>query len=234
VQVAELVADRLGDEDSVAELSGAEHPHAGLVRGSSGPALLFLRLYEHFGDPALLDYARTALRQDLRRCVVRDDGAMDVNEGWRTMPYLADGSVGIGLVLCDYLAHREEEQFSAAAAMIGRTAECPFYIEPGLFWGRAGMIVCLSRAYSPATAAQDPVVASHIRRLAWHATTYKGHLAFPGEELLRLSMDLATGTAGVLLAMGSALHDQPVELPFLPAAAAERGAKPLLTTVEGR
>jgi hypothetical protein len=33
--------------------------------------------------------------------------------------------------------------------------------------------------------------------------------------LLRLSMDLATGSAGVLLALGSALHDAPVSLPFL-------------------
>jgi hypothetical protein len=235
VQVAEIIADRLGDEDSVGELSGGEHPHAGLVRGSSGPALLFLRLYEHFGDPVLLDYAQIALRQDLRRCIVRDDGAMDVNEGWRTMPYLADGSVGIGIVLGDYLAHREDERFSAAAAAIRKTAQCAFYIEPGLFWGRAGMILYLSRAHAPATAVQDTVVASHIRRLAWHATTYKDHLAFPGEELLRLSMDLATGSAGVLLALGAALHDEPVGLPFLPAAiSAERGSERLLTTVEGR
>jgi tRNA A-37 threonylcarbamoyl transferase component Bud32 len=235
VRVAEIVADRLGDEDSVAELSGGDLPHAGLVRGSSGPALLFLRLYEHFRDPALLDYAQTALRQDLRRCVVRDDGAMDVNEGWRTMPYLADGSVGIGLVLDDYLVHREDERFTAAAGAIRRTAQCAFYIEPGLFWGRAGMIVHLSRTRPAATGARDAIVASHIRRLAWHATTYKGQLAFPGEELLRLSMDLATGTAGVLLALGAALHDEPVGLPFLPALAGARGGSELvLTTVEGR
>jgi tRNA A-37 threonylcarbamoyl transferase component Bud32 len=235
VHVAEAVADRLGEEDSVAEVSGGNHPHAGLTRGSSGPALLFLRLYEHFRDPVLLDYAQTALRQDLRRCVVRDDGAMDVNEGWRSMPYLADGSAGIGLVLADYLVHRDDERFSAAAAAIRQTAECPFYIEPGLFWGRAGMILYLARAHPPATTAQDPVVASHIRRLAWHATTYRDGIAFPGEQLLRLSMDLATGTAGVLLALGAALHDEPVGLPFLPASAdAERGSEPVLTTMEGR
>ena len=140
VRIAEVLADRLGDEDSVAQISGGAQPYAGLLRGSSGPALLFLRLYERFGDPVLLDLAATALRQDLRRCIVRDDGAMDVNEGWRTMPYLADGSVGIGMVLDDYLAHREDESFAAAAAAIRRTAQCAFYIEPGLFWGRAGMI----------------------------------------------------------------------------------------------
>ena len=65
--------------------------------------------------------------------------------------------------------------------------------------------------------------------------TYQGNLAFPGEELLRLSMDLATGTAGVLLALGAALHDEPVGLPFLPApAGAARDNELLLTTSEGR
>ena len=59
------------------------------------------------------------------------------------------------------------------------------------------------------------MVAEHVRRLGWHAVDYGGDLAFPGEKLLRLSMDLATGTAGVLLALGAALHDRPVHLPFL-------------------
>ena len=230
VQIAEIVADRLGDEDDVGEISGGEHPRAGLIRGSSGPALLFLRLYEQFHNDVLLDLARTALRQDLRRCIVRDDGAMDVNEGWRTMPYLAGGSVGIGMVLADYLAHREDEQFARAAEAIRRTARCAFYIEPGLFWGRAGMIMHLARERTA-----DDVVAAHVRRLTWHAMTYRGELAFPGEELLRLSMDLATGNAGILLALGAALHDAPVDLPFLPAPAHGRAARDselALTTTE--
>ena len=234
LQVADIVSERLGDEESVGEISGGEHPYAGLLRGSSGPALLFVRLYERFRDPALLDIAATALRQDLRRCIVRDDGAMDVDEGWRTMPYLADGSVGIGMVLADYLAHRADESFATAARAIRRTARCGFYIEPGLFWGRAGMILHLAREQDAADP-QDDVVAMHIRRLAWHAMTHKGDLAFPGEELLRLSMDLATGAAGVLLALGAALRDEPAELPFLAApAGAPRDHDLVLTTAERR
>ncbi|MCO6698936.1 hypothetical protein, partial [Streptomyces sp. Vc17.3-30] len=42
---------------------------AGLLYGAAGRALLFLRLYEGDRDPALLDLARDALRQDLTRCV---------------------------------------------------------------------------------------------------------------------------------------------------------------------
>ncbi|BFV60596.1 class III lanthionine synthetase LanKC [Kitasatospora sp. CMC57] len=227
LQVTSAVADRLGPADGVPELSGGEHPYAGLLRGSAGPALLFVRLYEATGEPEFLELAGTALRQDLRRCLLREDGAMEVNEGFRTMPYLADGSVGIGLVLDDYLTHREDEQFARAAAAIRRAATAPFYLEPGLFDGIAGMILHLSRAHPPGTAAErDPVVAAQVRRLSRYACTRDGRLVFPGEQLMRFSMDLATGSAGVLLALGAALHQDPVHLPFLaPSGRVERGAR---------
>ncbi|MEA2151312.1 MAG: putative SapB synthase [Solirubrobacteraceae bacterium] len=216
-RVAGIVAERLGDADDVAPTSGGQHAYAGLTRGSSGPALLFLRLYEHTGHELFLDLAATALRQDLRRCIDRDDdGTLQVDEGWRTLPYVADGSVGIGFALDTYLAHRADESLAAYAPGIRRAAEVPFCIQPGLFYGRAGMILYLSRAHPPGTAAaRDPVVASHVRRLEWHALSYRGHLAFPGERLLRLSMDLGSGSAGVMLALGAALHDEPVHLPLL-------------------
>jgi serine/threonine protein kinase len=215
LRLAETVADKMEDDDEVGDVSGGVHPYAGLIRGSSGPALLFLRLHERFGDEQLLDLAATALRHDLRRCVIRDDGSLEVNEGWRTMPYLHDGSIGIGLVLDDYLARRVDDRFAEASAATRIAAHSQFYAEPGVLSGRAGMILALSRTHAAGTASADPMVASHIRLLAWHAVRYQGHLAFPGTQLMRLSMDLATGTAGVLFAVGAALHDQPVHLPFL-------------------
>jgi tRNA A-37 threonylcarbamoyl transferase component Bud32 len=238
-RAADVIAARLGDEQSVPAISGGKHPYAGLLRGSSGPALLFLRLYEDSGDGALLDLAATALRQDLRRCVTASDGELHVDEGWRTMPYIADGAVGIGFALDDYLGYREDERFAEAAGKIRRAARAQFYAQPGVFYGRAGMILYLSRGYPPGTAAaRDDGVAAHVRRLAWHALSYRGHLAFPGDQLLRLSMDLATGSAGVMLALGAALHEQPVCLPFLAARRADRlgdgnHLDPLLAT-EGR
>jgi len=215
-RAAELVAAQIAT-DTGATVSGGKHPHAGLARGRSGPALMFLRLYEISGDTALLDHAARALRQDLRRCVVRPDGAMEVNEGWRTMPYLAAGSVGIGLVLDQYLRHRSDEQFAEAAAAIRRAARSPFYVQSGLFAGRAGIILYLAARVAAAGQAADDdrqELVAQLRRLTWHALPYRGVLAFPGEQLLRLSMDLATGGAGVLLAVGAALHDEPVTLPF--------------------
>lgn len=226
---AEGVADRLGDEDAVGTVSGGDHPYAGLTRGASGAALMFLRLHEHRPDSTLLDLARTALGQDLRRCLTRDDGSLEVNEGWRTMPYLADGSAGVGVVLDDYLCHRDDERVRDAASAIRRATEAHFYMEPGLILARA-------RSLPPATGADDRVVARHIRHLGWHAMSYRGGLAFPGEHLMRLSMDLATGTAGVLLALGTALHERPVHLPFLdpPRRTGASGPHELVTTTERR
>ncbi|MFC7530938.1 class III lanthionine synthetase LanKC [Actinoplanes sp. GCM10030250] len=223
-RAADLARDRLGDVGSVPETSGGAHPHAGLTRGSSGVALLFLRMYETTGDTAYLDLAGTALRQDLRRCVTRPDGALEVNEGWRTMPYLAEGSLGIGLVLDQYLRHRPDDEFRDASVAIARAARSPLYVQSGLFAGRAGVVAYLARR-------GDPGMAAQVRRLAWHALPYGGGLAFPGEQLLRLSMDLATGTAGVLLAMAMARNERPVTLPLLDSHPTVVGP---ITTEEGR
>jgi hypothetical protein len=150
---------------------------------------------------------------------------MEVNEEWRTMPYIEDGSVGIGMVLADYLAYRDDGQFAEAAAAIDGAARYAFYIFPGLLSGRAGMLLYHARARASGKTDRDGVIADHVRRLAWHALPYDGHLAFPGEQLLRLSMDLATGTAGVLLGVGAALHEDPVHLPFLAALPEQRRPK---------
>ena len=214
-EVCEAVGDRLGGEDSVPEVSGGDGPHAGLLRGSSGPALLMIRTYERTGDAALLDLAATALGQDLRRCVAASDGSLQVNEGYRMMPYIADGSAGIGLVLRRYLNHRPDERFAHAVAAIRIAAQSHFYVQSGLFAGRAGMILGLSDGLPPGAGIDDRSVAAHVRRLAWHAVPWQEHLAFPGDQLLRLSMDLASGAAGVMLALGSAMHENPVHLPFL-------------------
>lgn len=212
LEAARLVFDQLGDEDSVPETSGRDNPYAGLMRGASGPALLLMRAYDETRDEELLDRAATALRMDLKRCVVRDDGMLEVNEGWRTMPYLDVGSVGIGLALDAYLSRRPDERFQTAAEQARLAAQSEMYIFPGLFSGRAGILMYLAQRDG---GREDPGMAKQVRNLAWHALSFSGGVAFPGSTLMRLSMDLATGTAGVLLALGAALHDHPVSLPLM-------------------
>ncbi|MEU5891005.1 class III lanthionine synthetase LanKC [Streptomyces sp. NPDC047461] len=185
---------------------------AGLLRGASGAALFLLRQYERTGEPGLLAAAEVALRRDLECCATREGGAMEVDEGWRTLPYLGDGSAGIGMVLDDYLARADDpdEEFVHARNGILTAATCRFYVQPGLFQGRAGLILHLART-------GDARLAEQIDGLGWFAMDYQGQLAFPGHQMMRLSMDLGTGTAGCLLALGAALDSGThAHLPFLP------------------
>ncbi|NRQ31750.1 protein kinase/lanthionine synthetase C family protein [Nonomuraea sp. NN258] len=217
LRAADICAERLGGADDVPETSGGTNPRAGLLHGSCGPALLFLHAYEHTGDPALLDLAATALRQDLRRCRAADDGSLQVNQGWRLLPYLDEGSAGIALVLQRYLVHRDDETFRRALGDLRLVARSGFFVQSGLFTGRAGIIAAFAR--DPlAPDRLDPHLEAQIAGLRWHALPYGGGLAFPGDQLLRLSMDFATGTAGVLFALGTALGGRPGHLPFLQAA----------------
>ncbi|WP_069885517.1 class III lanthionine synthetase LanKC [Streptomyces luteocolor] len=211
LRTAELLAERLTD-DSGPQKGGRRR--AGLLRGATGPALFFLRLYERHGDPAHLDLAARALRADLAQCVTQArDGSLAVDEGWRTMPYLGDGSVGIGMVLDDYLAHRADAAFEAARPGILAAARSRFCVQPGLFQGRAGLLLHTNRSTTPDVTPED--VAAQIEALGWFSMAYEGDLAFPGHQMLRLSMDLNTGTAGCLLALCGALGDGTAHVPFL-------------------
>lgn len=195
---------------------GARTRRTGLLHGAAGVALLFLRRYEASGDPALLDLAATALRQDLARCRAADDGALLVVEGKRTMPYLGAGSAGLAMVLDDCLALRPDEEFEAARQALLPAAKSAFYVQPGLFRGVAGLVLHLARTPVGDPADRRRIIDRHAELLGCHAMPYQGELAFPGEQLMRLSMDLGTGTAGCLLALGSAFGDRPASLPFLP------------------
>ncbi|MEU6675732.1 class III lanthionine synthetase LanKC [Streptomyces sp. NPDC046925] len=209
LRAAELIGERL-----TAGTPPKGRPRAGLLHGATGPALLFLRLYERNGDPALLDLAARALRADLDRCVARPDGSIGVDEGWRTMPYLGDGSVGIGMVVDDYLAHRDDAGFEAVRPGILATARSRFCVQPGLFQGRAGLLLHVDRSTAPGIPPGE--VAAQIEGLGWFSMPYAGQLAFPGNQMLRLSMDLHTGTAGCLLALAAPLGDGGAHVPFLP------------------
>jgi len=128
----------------------------------------------------------------------------------------------VGLVINEFLRHRQHDEFTAALAQIRRAAEPEFIICSGLFNGRAGLLAFLVRlaASDPDLSAEiQPIIKRHLRRLAWHIMPYRSAAAFPGDQLMRLSMDLATGSAGVLLALSSALDDDnDLTLPLLPRA----------------
>lgn len=75
------------------------------------------------------------------------------------------------------------------------------------------MILHLARTTEPGATGRQ--LTEQTAALGWYAMAYEGRLAFPGHQMMRLSMDLSTGTAGCLLALDAAASGT-AHLPFLP------------------
>jgi len=191
---------------------------AGLLHGWSGPALLFIRLFERTGERAWLNFAGQALDRDLEECIPSDDGSLQAKDGeTRTLPYVGVGSAGV-LMVAEQLAQHVTggTDFRCLEAIPGLRQACgsEFMVYPGLMYGRGGLMTALAmgRRNTPGPDTEN-LIERHLSRLAWHAVPYGGGIAFPGNEMLRLSMDVNTGGAGVLLALAATLDGTPV-LPF--------------------
>lgn len=203
----------------------------GLQHGLTGVAYYFLRLYDVTGEPRHLDLAGLALEREIARGQLLADGTFQLLEANRYHAYLGTGSIGLALVLSQYAARRDrtgngteptkpDGAAGHARVIDGARLACqsPFIRHPFLLMGRAGTIAALCLLGRPE---DQPVVRAHVRRLAWHALRYQGHLAFPGNQLMRLSMDLVTGSAGILLALGVAFGQNTRLIPLLDLRSAE-------------
>lgn len=186
----------------------------GLMRGWSGPALFFLGLHEDTGESRYLDLARRAVHLDLDHFpgTARTPAPSD---GSPPLPTLGAGGAGITVALAAYLRHRPEEALTDPLDALHTAPDLDFTVYSGLLTGRAGLAAAL--AHNRAVE-RDPGLAaaltSHIRDLAWHALPHEGGIATFGAQNMRLSMDLATGTAGILHALRTVTDGLPV-LPLL-------------------
>ncbi|WP_410664451.1 class III lanthionine synthetase LanKC [Amycolatopsis sp. lyj-84] len=187
---------------------------AGLLNGWSGPALLFVRLFERTREEGWLSFADQALERDIEECAESDDGSLQVRDGEsRTLPYVGVGGAGILMVAEELAKYRPDANSLKSLSGLREACRGEFVIHPGLFFGRCGLMTALSMGAEPEQRVLD-TIDLHLSRLAWYAMPYKGGLAFPGNQLLRLSMDVVTGGAGVLLALAATLDGKAV-LPFL-------------------
>ncbi|MFD4957874.1 class III lanthionine synthetase LanKC [Microbacterium sp. NPDC058389] len=217
---SELLPDALDIADRLNELRPAWRStqlgrvatgSAGVLRGPSGSALFALRLYDCTGDRELLTLAEDAIRADLQACVESADGSLQVDEGWRVLPYLGSGSAGIALAIAHLLRRSPQSELRTSLDPLTLAAQSEFVLEPGLFQGRAGLVrlhVELA-SHGLSTTATQAALDRHLELFSLHALPREAGLGYPGSALLRRSCDLATGSAGVLLTLAHAWKHSP-------------------------
>jgi hypothetical protein len=206
-------ADRIGralhplaDSDSPL---GADDPR-GLMNGRAGLALFLHGLAAATGDESHLRAGLRLVLAELDRAVTLPSGALSFSDDLnskRAMPYLAVGSAGVGLAATRYAATAGEERIVRAVPRIVADATKPFTVCSGLFQGAAGLAWFLA---GHSTWAGGPQHLADARSLAAgfakYAVPHRGGFRFLGEDGSRFSADLATGSAGVLLALNTVLE----------------------------
>lgn len=176
----------------------------GFGYGQAGVALFFLRLYELTGDEELLETGRRALEFDLSYGVEREHSgvAFPGSPTSATVEsYLEEGGAGIAKVAIRYgMWDRVED--------IWPSVQRKYSVFAGLLFGLGSFVDVLTDAYVFSGDGEFLEMAKRpltgIRDL--YLLEQPTGLATPGDGLLRVTCDYATGTAGLMRTFHRAGH----------------------------
>ncbi|MFC4335944.1 class III lanthionine synthetase LanKC [Salininema proteolyticum] len=204
LQLAGAVADSLDDPLA---FSGP-----GALHGHSGAALLFARCHALTGDPSWVRAGLDALEAESRHAETNPHGtALGLRQRTGLYPYLGNGSAGYGLALLawndrlgDDLAEHLRLALDAARARV--------VLDGSLFNGRAGLTYFLAQASRILPDRHGDALECRRRQEIYFGRSPHGP-AVIGRFGLRLSTDLATGSAGVAMVDEVLSRPQTCELP---------------------
>lgn len=184
----------------------------GYAHGASGISLFLLYLHLATGEERWRELGRAALGFDLEQAVVSAD------EKWFFRRYASpadpadapldpvlrvywdEGTAGVATAALRWLVARPDRELEAAVPHLVAGSAAKYAVMPQFFHGLAGMgnllldageLLGEERWFAEARRVAKGVLLSRIER--------PEGIAFPGEQALRESVDLATGSIGVAL-----------------------------------
>jgi hypothetical protein len=212
VEAAQALVAALPPEAALPGSLGRDNA-TGLLSGRTGVALALQQLSAVTGDMAPLARGLRLLHQELDRAT--DPAAPGLgfpisDTDQRSTPYLFGGTAGITHAVTRYVRATGDERLTATLPALLARLRTRFTAMPGLYQGLSGLGLALAehaRLYDDA-AARD--AAFHVARgLFKHALPHATGVRFLGDQFLRCSGDLWSGSAGVLLFLTQLLQPRP-------------------------
>jgi serine/threonine protein kinase len=195
-----LIARASRDENGCSWKNVDGITYFGHCHGGSGIALFLLYLYEATGEPKYLSSARAGLEYEIAHGRISDDGAAwDRAKGDSLeVPYWRFGGAGVGSALIRFASMLGDARYRLLAEKAGNSALTKYAVFPGQFSGLSGIGEFLIDLYRFTGQQKYLDGAFKIAEgvLLFQIDRPEG-IAFPGEELLRVSTDYGTGSAGI-------------------------------------
>jgi hypothetical protein len=211
-----LIKSKREGEKGVYWMSENQIP-LGLAHGPSGISLFLLYLYLACGREEFLDMGIRALDYDLNSGVATRDGGLS----WRRndddasiiYPYWRFGSAGIGSVLIRYYSLLGDERYREPLEKIFLDLNRKYAVYPGLFIGLSGVGEALLDFHRFTGEARFQQAAHLIATgLSLFRIEREEGLAFPGDGLIKICCDLATGSAGAGRFLHRLVHGGPTPM----------------------
>ncbi|HEX8539351.1 MAG TPA: lanthionine synthetase C family protein, partial [Cystobacter sp.] len=174
--------------------------YCGLAHGSAGIGYFLLRLYEATREPAHLERARALLDHDLAQGQERDGTLVFQRSEQNPLryPYWALGAAGLGSLALRFHAVLGEPRYLQAARRIAEGLRGRYSVFPSHFYGMAGLGHFFVDLHPHTGEPEDRAEALRFaERVLLFALERPTGWVTPGEGLLRISTDYATGSAGV-------------------------------------
>ena len=173
--------------------------HLGFAHGSSGVALFLLQLYQHTGDEACLRAAHRSLQREMSYAVTQEDSVVFPRTETSEIlsPYLRYGNAGMGSVLIRAYNITGEDSYLHMAQQAARYAMLKYTVFSGQLEGLSGIGEFLLDMFQfTGEALYHEAAGRVVDGLSLFEIPTKYGSAFPGEELMRASLDFGTGSAG--------------------------------------
>ncbi|QIK63455.1 protein kinase/lanthionine synthetase C family protein [Leucobacter viscericola] len=180
-----------------------DNQNSGLFYGHLGIAWLATALQRLAPDEAWVELVQHSLKNELGGYVFDDRyETLQLRQGHRQLPYLSMGSAGFGVVINEWdRTDLPEEIISKAPALYQATAGT-MSMFPGLFNGYSGLLV--GRAGLARFIDASPVTTEHLENaLNLYLLASDSGLHVAGDAGVRLTTDVASGSAGLILAHDS-------------------------------
>lgn len=204
-KIAAIIEERIKEEAPLAT-SDWESSETGLIDGYSGMSLLFSAIYGCTKKTQYFDFSKELIFMDLDKSFQSDrDGSLQTLDADKLLPYLRSGSIGIGVAIKTLNNVGEEQVYTEELESILKVADYRCCYEAGFLDGIGGFFLCQCIDHN-----KKDYMEKAYEKLKLFLVQKEDKLFLPAKYFYKLSLDMYSGSAGVLAAIYSAEKENPL------------------------